>query len=86
MVDGLPGKNKESEIPVGTQFSPSLIDLPEFLKVLVAHSGDKAAMARAAWLPPVRIAPSNSPTKRRRSLPLEAARQYGLLDVRLQGN
>lgn len=70
-----------SAIPVGSQFGPGLIDLPTFVSALVKHSGDKAAMERAVWGPPVRKKPVNKPpTRRRRSLPLEAAIQYGLLD------
>lgn len=38
-------------------------------------------METAVWAPPVRIAPiHHAPTRRRSSLPLESARQYGLLD------
>lgn len=70
-----------SAIPVGTQFSPDLIDFREFLHAIAAHSGDKPAMEAAIWRPPVRIAPvRQKPTRRRASLPLEAAAQYGLLD------
>lgn len=70
-----------SAIPVGTQFSPDLIHLSAFLDALSAHSGDKKALEAAVWEPPVRVARVRAtPTKRRASLPLEAARQYGLLD------
>lgn len=71
----------ESAIPVGTQFSPDLLDLSAFLQAIKTLSGDKPAMTSAVWKPPVRIAPVRaSPTYRRASLPLEAAKQYGLLD------
>ena len=72
---------RSSEIPVGTQFSPTLIDLAAFLKAIIRHSGNKPAMAVAVWKEPVRRKPvTNEPTPRRASLPLEAARQYELLD------
>ncbi len=71
----------KSAIPVGTQFSPRLFDLKPFIVTIMQHSGDKPAMERAIWAPPVRISPIKKiPTKRLSSLPLEAARQYGLLD------
>jgi hypothetical protein len=73
-----------SAIPVGTQFSPDLLDLSAFLAAVIAHSGDKPAMMDAVWKKPVRIAPvAAPPTKRRKSLPLEAAVQYGLLKPKL---
>ena len=73
--------SQPSAIPVGTQFSPPLIDLAAFLKAVVEHSGDKSAMADAVWCHPVRKKPVvRPPTPRRASLPLEAARQYELLD------
>lgn len=34
-------KKNKSEIPVGTQFSPNLINLPEFIKAIVKHSGSR---------------------------------------------
>lgn len=71
-----------SAIPVGTQFSPRLIDLGAFVEAVVRYSGDKPAMAAAVWSEPVRKQPvENAPTRRRQSLPLEAAVQYGLLDA-----
>lgn len=71
-----------SEIPVGTQFSPNLVSLPDFLQALVQHSSDKATLINAIWNPPVNIRPkANLPNStRNQSLPLEAAIQYGLLD------
>lgn len=70
-----------SAIPVGTQFSPELVDFPEFLQAICKHSADKPAMEIAVWQSPVRTAKVvRPPTRRRSSLPLEAARQYGLLD------
>jgi len=76
-----PSKRTPSAIPVGTQFSPALFDLREFAQALVAKSGDKNALERAVWSPEVRIRrPKGRLTKRLKSLPLEAAVQYGLLD------
>ena len=74
--------SKASQIPVGTQFSPNLIDLKEFLQVLVRDSGYKDRMVRAVWQSPVNIRKGAHVTKSSRnlSLPVEAARQYGLLD------
>lgn len=70
-----------SAIPVGTQFSPSLIDLSAFIEAIITSSGDKDSMADAVWNKPVRKREvANPPTRRRKSLPLEAAIQYGLLD------
>ena len=75
-----PESDKGSRIPVGTQFSPSLISLPGFLAAVVKHSGDKESLLEAVWRPEVRIkTPTNEPTERRRSLPLEGAVQYGLI-------
>ncbi len=73
-----------SEIPVGTQFSPELVDLGEFLRSLIANSGDRPALQRAIWSPPVHLKPPHGvPSSRRRAnLPLEAAVQYSLLDPR----
>jgi site-specific DNA-methyltransferase (cytosine-N4-specific) len=75
-----PRKLAKSAIPVGTQFSPALVDLRAFLQAAIQHSGNKSAMQAAVWSPPVRTTPRTAPTPRRASLPLEAARQYGLLD------
>ena len=72
---------KESAIPVGTQFSPQLLDLKSFIDAIILYSGNKPEMEKAIWTAPVRISPiKKPPTKRLSSLPLEAARQYGLLD------
>jgi site-specific DNA-methyltransferase (cytosine-N4-specific) len=73
--------SKTSEIPVGTQFSPSLIRLPEFLYAIVDESGNKSAIQQAIFKPPVHLKRTAVPTsKRTASLPLESAIQYGLLD------
>jgi hypothetical protein len=70
-----------SSIPVGTQFSPDLISLPHFVSALIAHAGDRESLLAVIGSPPVRRTPlRNGGTKRTRSLPLEAAVQYGLLD------
>lgn len=70
-----------SQIPVGTQFSPDLIELDEFVKALVANSGDRKALQSSVWSPPVHLRPPHGvpPSRRRTNLPLEAAVQYGLL-------
>ena len=47
--------SEASEIPVGTQFSPNLIDLAEFIKAIIAHSGDKTKQEKAIWKPPVNL-------------------------------
>ena len=76
-----------SQIPVGTQFSPNLIDLSAFLQALVEHSGDKTALTRAIWRYPVNIRPDGRvPTNSTRNLnlPLEAAIQYELLNDEYQ--
>lgn len=71
----------ESAIAVGSQFSPNLIDLAALLKALIAESGNKARLEAAVWAAPVRKRPvAKAPTKRRSSLPVEAAVQYGLLE------
>src|SRR5881396_606630 len=75
-----PRKSAKSDIPVGTQFSPNLVSLKAFLAAIIRCSGDKVGMEAAVWDAPVRTPPASRPTRRRRSLPLEAARQYGLLD------
>jgi site-specific DNA-methyltransferase (cytosine-N4-specific) len=72
---------KESRIPVGSQFTPRLISLHHFLKALVASSGDQRALQDAIWRPEVRVSPPKKPpTRRQRNLPLEAAVQYGLIE------
>ncbi len=73
-----------SEIPVGTQFSPDLIDLGAFLGTLAANSGNRTALQNAIWNPPVHLRPPHGvPASRRRAnLPLEAAVQYELLQQR----
>ena len=70
-----------SDIPVGSQFTPDLVDLSAFLDAIIEHSGNKPAMERATTREPVRIQPyKKPPTRRQASLPLEAARQYGLIE------
>lgn len=70
-----------SSIPVGTQFSPNLLDLKPFLLALVANSGNKRAIEKAIWSSSVRTKASSRPTPRRSALPVEAAVDYGLLDM-----
>lgn len=77
----MPSRSRESSIPVGTQFSPELLDLEAFLHLVVTKSGDHEALKSAVIAPPVRISPyAKPPTRRMRGLPLEAAVQYGLLE------
>lgn len=72
-----------SQIPVGSQFAPTLIDLPPFLSAIVQHSGDKEALQEAIFSAPVHFQRTNVPSSRRTaSLPLEAAVQYELLTPR----
>ena len=72
-----------SAIPVGTQFTPDLVRLRPFLSALQRCGGDRAALERAVWRPPVHRKSTSVPSSRRRaSLPLEAAVQYGLLERR----
>ncbi len=72
---------RKSAIPVGTQFNPNLVALPNFLAAVIANSGDKTAIERAIWKPSVRVKlKSSGPTTRNSSLPVEAAVKYGLLD------
>ena len=74
--------DKTSAIPVGTQFTPRLVDLPSFLQVLLQNSGDKDEMQAAIWQRPTNLRenPGIPSSERQRNLPLEAAIQYGLLD------
>jgi len=77
----MPHAGINRRIPVGTGFSPDLISLPEFVRACVQHSGNKEALRKAVWEPPVRLRPPRKPpTWRQRNLPMEAAVQYGLLE------
>jgi site-specific DNA-methyltransferase (cytosine-N4-specific) len=80
------GSNRrtKSRIPVGSQFTPKLTNLGTFLDAIVRLSGDKEAMASAIWKPSVRKDGKKNPTPRNRLLPLEAAKQYGLLTGKYQ--
>ena len=69
-----------SAIPVGSQFTPKLLNLDEFLKACVLHSGDKAELRTAVWAAPLRVTPVASPTAKRANLPLDGAVHYGLLE------
>lgn len=74
-------------IPVGTQFTPDLIDLQSFVLALVRESGDKAAIEDAVWTAGVRRRAKKGPlTHRTKSLPVEAAVQYGLLSSDYQAS
>lgn len=69
-----------SRIPVGTQFSPDLLSLPHLVAALIANAGDRQAITDAIGSPPVRKERQpDGGTRRTRSLPVEAAVQYGLL-------
>jgi len=73
-------REKESQIPVGTQFSPDLVNLSAYVKMVVKFSGNIAALRENVILPPVRTKSyASPPTKRMKGLPLEAGVQYGLL-------
>ena len=73
---------RASDIPVGTQFSPELIYLPEFLRAVVESSGNVTAIQKAVFAPPVHLKRNSVPESRRTSLlPLEAAVQYHLLSA-----
>ncbi len=74
--------DKTSSIPVGTQFTPQLVDLRNFLRCLLQNTGDKAKIQAAIWQQPTNLRkdPGIPSSDRQRNLPLEAAIQYGLLD------
>lgn len=70
----------ESQIPVGTQFSPALVDLRGVIQAILSHEGKPEAIVQAMIAPPIRIKPYASPPSRRmKQLPYEAAVQYGLV-------
>jgi hypothetical protein len=71
-------ENKESAIPVGTGFSPNVIDLPKYLEAIIGHSGDPEAIVEATSTPPVYTGKVPD-TERRKRHPMEAGAQYGLL-------
>ena len=70
---------RESQIPVGSGFSPNLISLPDFIRLAIRKGGDTESLREAVVKPPVRIKYKRTFTARMRRLPLEAAVQYGLL-------
>ena len=79
-VSSVGSEEKKSRIPVGTQFSPDLIDFREFLRAAISHKGTKASLQEAVTVAPVRTKSyAKPPTRRMKGLPLEAAVQYGLL-------
>lgn len=70
-----------SDIPVGTQFSPNVIDLRDFLLAAEKYAGNREALKKAVGDHPVRLKdPGKERTRRTASLPLEAAVDYGLLE------
>lgn len=70
---------KESQIPVGTGFSPDLVSLPDYVRAVVLHSGDPEALEKAINAAPVWIGKKLRTTRRTRRHPMEAGVQYGLL-------
>lgn len=73
-----------SDIPVGTQFTPALINLEPFLAALCKYGGDRGALHAAIWSPAVhRKQPSIPKSRRRANLPLEAGGAE--IDVTLGG-
>lgn len=71
-----------SSIPVGTQFSPDLINLEALLQAIMSNSGDRLAIQQAVFSAPVNRKHTEVPSsKRTANLPLEAAVQYGLLNA-----
>jgi hypothetical protein len=72
-------ESKESAIPVGTGFSPNVIDLAEYLDAVVKHSGSVDAIIEATSTPPVYRGETVPDTDRRKRHPAEAGVQYGLL-------
>jgi len=72
----------ESQIPVGTQFSPALVSLRHLVAALITYEGQREHLLDAINSPPVRLGAGEerTPTKRTRALPLEAAVQYGLVE------
>ena len=71
--------NKESQIPVGTGFSPDLVSLPDYVHAIVQRSGDVDALENALNAPPVWTGKKLRTTRRTRRHPMEAGAQYGLL-------
>lgn len=71
--------SKKSQIPVGTGFSPSLVSLPDYVRAVVAHSGDIDALEHALNAQPVWTGAKLRTTRRTRRHPMEAGVQYGLL-------
>lgn len=75
----MPKSDKESQIPVGTGFSPNLISLPDYVNAIIEYSGDPDAIEEAVNAPPVWIGKKARTTRRTRRHPMEAGVQYGLL-------
>ena len=75
----MPNNSKESQIPVGTGFSPNLISLPDYVNAIIEYSGDPDAIEEAVNAPPVWIGKKERTTRRTRRHPMEAGVQYGLL-------
>jgi hypothetical protein len=70
-----------SDIPVGTQFSPNVLDFRALLKLAIDKDGDRAELERLVSEAPVRIKnPGKKMDRRMRQLPWEAAAAYGLLE------
>ena len=75
----LPTHSPTSRIPVGTRFSSSLIDLGAIVDAIISAWGDRDTLTRSINSAPVWKGPSPNSSRRTRSLPLEAAVQYGLV-------
>lgn len=75
-------EGSKSQIPVGTGFSPDLINLKAFCEAAVRCTGDEASFRKSVWERPVRISSVKVvPTKRSSKLPIEAAVHYGILET-----
>ena len=79
-MSGRSFKKPQSRIPVGTGFSPQLIDLPSFVKAVIEHDGDGAALTQAVNAAPVWIGAASRDTRRTLRHPVEAGVAYGLIE------
>lgn len=77
----IPSSSPASRIPVGTRFSSSLIDLSALVIAIVSAWGDRDTLLEAINSPPVWRGANPNSSRRSRSLPLEAAMQYGLVQI-----
>lgn len=71
----------ESDIAVGSMFTPGTINLPAFLQEALACAGKKDQLVKAVNSVPVQVkTPKGAKTPRTARLPIEAAVQFGLLE------